>query len=59
MKVDDDNDDDNDDNNDNGSRPPRTPPPPPYDFLLFNTPLLSPLMMSDSKEIERMPTSRE
>ena len=55
MKVD----DDNDDNNDNGSRPPRTPPPPPYDFLLFNTPLLSPLMMSDSKEIERTPTSRE
>ena len=44
-------DDDNDDNDGNDPRPPRMPPFPLYDFPLYNTPLPSPLMMSDN-EIE-------
>ena len=49
---------DDDDNDGNDPRPPRMPPFPLYDFLLYNTLLPSPLMMSDS-EIEQTPTSRE
>ena len=59
RKIDDyDNDDDNDDNDGNGHRPPRTPPPSPYDFLLYNSPLPSPLI-SDDDEIERTPAAGE